>query len=171
LIHVIILDFDGVILESVSAKTEAFASLFRGEDPVDVEYIVSHHVRHNGISRFDKIKHYYKDILKKDLDKDGLNRLCQRFSDLTVQAVLDSPFVEGAQDFINRWSQTHKLYIASGTPENEMKDIVKRLGLAHKFDGIYGSPEKKWTIAEKILGITHCSPIAMKNEPFFLKIQ
>ena len=52
----IILDFDGVILESVSVKTEAFRTLFSFV-PKHVDEIVQFHIDNGGMSRFDKFRY------------------------------------------------------------------------------------------------------------------
>jgi beta-phosphoglucomutase-like phosphatase (HAD superfamily) len=64
----IILDFDGVILESVSIKTEAFRSLFSFA-PEHVDRIVQFHKDNGGMSRFDKFWHIYNTILHDDLSE------------------------------------------------------------------------------------------------------
>ena len=59
MISIIILDFDGVILESVSVKTEAFRTLFSFA-PEYVEEIVQFHKDNGGMSRFDQIPVYLR---------------------------------------------------------------------------------------------------------------
>ena len=63
MISIIILDFDGVILESVSVKTEAFRTLFSFA-PEYVEEIVKFHKDNGGMSRFDKFRYIFDHILK-----------------------------------------------------------------------------------------------------------
>ena len=60
----IIFDFDGVIAESVDVKTEAFKELFKAY-PDKVKAIADFHIDNGGMSRFDKFRHIYKNILKK----------------------------------------------------------------------------------------------------------
>jgi beta-phosphoglucomutase-like phosphatase (HAD superfamily) len=56
MIETIIFDFDGVILESVTVKTEAFRELFSSE-PDCPDEIVEFHKRNGGMSRYDKFRH------------------------------------------------------------------------------------------------------------------
>lgn len=58
MIEVIILDFDGVVVESVDIKTEAFRELFQEYENVDD--IVQYHLQNNAISRFIKFKYIYE---------------------------------------------------------------------------------------------------------------
>ncbi|MDD1661933.1 MAG: HAD family hydrolase, partial [Methanomicrobiales archaeon] len=62
----LLLDFDGVILESVEVKTRAFRELFSFR-PDHVGEIVAYHMRNTGVSRFDKFRHIYREILKEPL--------------------------------------------------------------------------------------------------------
>ena len=48
---VVILDFDGVILDSVNIKTEAFKEIFNRESKVIQNKIVNYHLKNGGISR------------------------------------------------------------------------------------------------------------------------
>ena len=59
----ILLDFDGVLAESMNIKTEAFAQLFEPFGDEIVKKVVKHHIKHGGISRYKKIKYYYETYL------------------------------------------------------------------------------------------------------------
>jgi beta-phosphoglucomutase-like phosphatase (HAD superfamily) len=63
LIKAIIFDFDGVIVESVDIKTKAFAKLFESESQDVVEEIVSYHLQHTGVSRFEKFQYIFEQIM------------------------------------------------------------------------------------------------------------
>ena len=56
-------DFDGVLAESVDIKTRAYALLFKGEGDQSIRQIVDFHLKNGGISRFEKIRKIYNDIL------------------------------------------------------------------------------------------------------------
>ncbi|HXW99392.1 MAG TPA: HAD family hydrolase, partial [Methanomicrobiales archaeon] len=66
---VLILDFDGVVLESVGVKTAAFRTLFSFV-PAHVDKIVEYHRRNTGVSRFDKFRYIYREILKDPLSEE-----------------------------------------------------------------------------------------------------
>ena len=87
MISTIILDFDGVILESVSVKTEAFRELFSFE-PDHVDEIVEFHKRNGGMSRFDKFRYIYSSILYRDLTDDQFRKLSDRFADIVFKKIL-----------------------------------------------------------------------------------
>lgn len=146
----IILDFDGVILESVDVKTRAFRELF-SFSPDHVNDIVDFHIQNGGMSRFDKIRYIYKNIFKKPLADEQYDFLCSSFSELVFDGVLKSPFVNGAEDFLKDWSKKTLLFVVSATPESEIMNIIERKGLRNYFKDIYGSPRLKQECIEEIL--------------------
>jgi phosphoglycolate phosphatase-like HAD superfamily hydrolase len=148
--RLLILDFDGVVLESVSVKTDAFQALFSTE-PDHMGEIVEFHIKNGGMSRFDKFRYIYGNILKKDLDPITFNMLSEKFSDLVFQRVLHVPFVPGAAEFLERWSAILPLYIVSATPEKELKEIVRARNLTRYFRNVYGAPRKKAECIQEIL--------------------
>ena len=146
----LILDFDGVILESVSVKTEAFRALF-SFSPEHVDEIVQFHVDNGGISRFDKFRQIYSKILNEDLPQEKFEMLSLRFSELVEEAVERAPFVEGAPEFLKYAYKQYPLYIVSATPEDELRRIVSRRGIEHFFRRVCGSPLKKKDHIEGII--------------------
>ncbi len=146
----IIFDFDGVILESVDIKTKAFADLFK-DYPDKVGEVVALHVSHGGLSRFEKFEMIYRDILQQPLSEEKKTELGGRFSGYVYQGVLQSPFVEGAEEFLKKYHQKMPFFIASGTPDGEIKSLVKERGLGQYFKEVFGSPAKKSEIIVKIL--------------------
>lgn len=150
MIRAIVFDFDGVILESVDIKTQAFHDLFQ-DHPDEVDRIVDLHRNNTGVSRFEKFKIIYRDILGKPLDDIEMDRLGREFSRLVYAAILRCDFVPGAQEFLEKHHRTYPLYIASATPEDEMRRIAADRGLARYFRGIFGSPSTKGDILSNIL--------------------
>jgi len=146
----ILFDFDGVIAESVDVKTDAFRALF-GEQKRYVNEIAEFHIRNGGMSRYDKFKFIYKDILKKELSKNEFHSLCDRFSELVVEKVVESSFVKGAEGLLARSASLYKLFVVSGTPQDEIRQIVKRRKIDKYFAGVFGSPETKTDLINSIL--------------------
>jgi phosphoglycolate phosphatase-like HAD superfamily hydrolase len=146
----VVFDFDGVILESLEVKTEAFRSLF-GDEPEHVEQIVRLHVENLGLSRYEKFRTIYRDFLRRPLDEAEMARLDERFSELVFERVVACDFVQGARDFIARAAQEHELYVASATPEEELVRIIAARGIAPFFAGVGGSPRTKEEIVGDVL--------------------
>ena len=151
------MDFDGVILESVDVKTQAFRELF-SFSPTHVDEIVNFHIQNGGMSRFDKFRHFYNNILKESLSDDQFDFLCDSFSELVLDGVLSSPFVPGAKDFLQHFHSKTLLFVVSATPLSELKLIVEKRDLNKYFENIYGSPSTKKENINEILNNMNCKP-------------
>ncbi len=151
MIKAIIFDFDGVLVESVDVKTRAFAKMFDDEGEDVVQKVVDYHLTNGGVSRVRKFEYYYEKILKRSLSEEKLQELCDTFSRLVVEEVINAPYVKGAREFLDIVYSKIDLYIASGTPEDELVEIVKRREMGKYFNGVFGSPVQKGDIARMIL--------------------
>jgi beta-phosphoglucomutase-like phosphatase (HAD superfamily) len=81
-------DFDGVLVDSVSIKKEAFRKLFEDYDRKLVDELVAYHFKNGGISRVKKIQIFFKQILKKPLSEERFKELSLRFSNYVKAAVI-----------------------------------------------------------------------------------
>ena len=151
--QVLVFDFDGVILESADIKTRAFRELF-APYPDRLAAIVAYHEANAGISRFLKFRHIHEHILGRPLGLDEERGLGERFSALVVEEVIRCPFVPGALECLQAYSREYPLFLASGTPEDELHRLVEARSLSAFFRGIYGSPKGKAAIIEEILAVT-----------------
>lgn len=148
-LRAVFLDFDGVVLESADIKTDAFQWLFRREPARRA--IVEYHRRNAGVSRFVKFAHIHRAILKKPYGPAERRRLGAAFARYVRGRVLAAPFVRGARRFIDRYGSRVKLFVVSGTPSAELKDIVRRRGLARSFVAVVGSPPDKAATLRRLL--------------------
>lgn len=158
LFRAIILDFDGVILESVEVKTEAFRSLF-ADVPEHVDEIVEYHRENTGVSRFDKFRHIYASILERDLPDKEFDRLSARYHELVIDGVLAARYVAGAEAFLERFSCRISLHVVSASPEGELRDIIAKRGMARYFRGIFGAPRRKADCIRAIRDLEHLDPL------------
>jgi len=150
---VLVLDFDGVILESADIKTRAFRELFAAY-PDELDAIVAYHEANAGISRFLKFSHIYRHLLDRPLGPEEERALGERFSDLVIDEVICCPFVPGALEFLQAHSRTCPLFLASGTPDGELQRLVAARKLTSFFREVFGSPMEKSAILERILAMT-----------------
>jgi len=147
----IIFDFDGVIAESVKVKTDAFVTLYEQYGVNIVNRVIEHHEANGGMSRFEKIKLYHESYLNKAITNKEIEELANQFSKLVVKKVIDSPYVPGVFKYIQKCYEKYNLFISTGTPTNEIKQILIGRGIVEYFIEIYGSPEKKSLHISKIM--------------------
>lgn len=151
MIKAIIFDFDGVILESASIKTDAFAKMVE-EYPAEIgKKFVEFHLSHMGISRKIKFQYLIEYLLGDSCTEDKLDALGQKFSEIVHNKILAAPFVPGAREFLESSYKRLDFYIASGTPQEEVREIVAERGIEKYFTAVYGSPAKKEEIATHVL--------------------
>ena len=155
----IIFDFDGVIVESVDIKTQAFADLYQSYGQTIVSEVMSYHRLNGGLSRYQKFRYFQQHLLgMPPLTQDEEQELDQRFSELVVEAVTICKAVPGADELLRKESARVPLFIASGTPEVELKSIVARRGLAPYFIEVRGSPKQKNILISEILSTHNLTP-------------
>lgn len=146
----VVFDFDGVLIESVDIKTDAFIELF-AEYPEHHDAIVSHHQKHLGISRFAKFAWIYRELLGRALAEEESADLGRRFSELVFERARDCPPVRGAEEAMAALTAASvPLFIASGTPQEELEALISARGWRRYFQGIHGSPRSKPEILRSI---------------------
>ncbi len=151
MIKVIIFDFDGVIVDSVNVKTEAFAEMYSPYGKNVVRKVIEHHLAHGGVSRYEKFKIYHKDFLCVELTEAEVHKMAREFSGLVLNKVIAAPYVKGAYEFLSENYTNYDLYISSGTPDDELVSILKARGLINFFIDVFGSPEDKDKHVQKII--------------------
>ncbi|MFC1509553.1 HAD family hydrolase [Candidatus Omnitrophota bacterium] len=158
MIKSIIFDFDGVIADSNNVKTEAFIQLFDGYSSCLKEKIKTFHLQNGGMSRFEKFRYIYENFIKEPLSDERFNKLCRDFKRFVVDRVVSAPLIDGVKNFLEENKDRYKFYIVSGTPDEEIKEIVKRRGLGIYFSDVYGSPRSKKELIEIVLKENDYSP-------------
>lgn len=147
----VVFDFDGVLVESADIKTAAFGEMYRqyGEDIA--AKAVAYHLQHAGISRHVKFRHLHRTLLDIELADEEVSRLGAQFSRRVLDAVVAAPWVAGAREFLDACSATLPLFVASGTPDGELKTIVARRAMARYFRSVHGAPATKGEIIAGII--------------------
>lgn len=158
MIKAIIFDFDGVILESATIKTDAFAEVVQDYPREQAEAFVQYHMSHMGISRHVKFLYFIEEILHESYNDEKEQVLADKFSAIVFDKVMCCDYVPGAREFLEQNYQKYDFYIATGTPEEEMLQILDGRDLRKFFKGVYGTPGKKEDITANILEANHYLP-------------
>ncbi|NQT49964.1 HAD family phosphatase [Candidatus Kuenenbacteria bacterium] len=137
-------DFDGVIVDTISIKGNAFAELYKDYGDDVCQKVITHHKAFGGVNRYKKIKHYHNEFLNQDISEEQVNDLAEKFSNIVIEKVIKANSIDGALEFLNILKQQNKkVFIVSNVPEKELLEIIQRRNLLDYFADIKGSPESK----------------------------
>lgn len=141
-LRAVILDFDGIVLESNQLKTLAFERIF-GRFPDHAVHMLGYHHDHVSESRFKKFEYLVTHRLGRPSGDPLVAELAQAFSDEMMELIEQCPMVAGAAEFLEYVSRRVPIYLASMTPHAELERILDGRGLAKWFTAVYGCPP--WT--------------------------
>ena len=152
-------DFDGVILDSVEVKTQAFAKMFRHYGQEIEREVIKYHLSNGGLSRFEKFRYYYEHLLNKPVSTAELERLGDQFSDFALQGVLACSYLPGALETLRQLKKAGiPSFIVTGTPDKEIQLILKLKNLESLFLEAQGSPKTKYAITQELMKRYSLSP-------------
>ncbi len=140
-VKAIILDFDGVLVESNKVKTRAFEDLF-SRYPEHSQAMLAYHLANQSAPRMHKFRYYVSNLM--DLTKSTGDREAAKmgrlFSELVKERVIHCPEVKGAMQFLQDYSKRAPLFISSNTPDNELHEILESRGLIQFLKKAFGNP-------------------------------
>lgn len=152
MIRNIIFDFDGVVVDSVSLKTEAYVKLFQQFSPEHVKTLIDYHIQNGGISRYVKIKYFFENILFESVSEDLIHDYAKRYSQLTITELLNDKYIiQEVVAFIRVCYRDCNLHIASGADETDLKLICDKFDLTQYFRSVQGSPRPKSLLVKEII--------------------
>ncbi len=147
---VVILDFDGTLVESVGIKDFAFETLFQ-EYREHLPAIMEYHRTHNATIRYDKFRYITQNILGQPYTEDKAAVLAKEFSQLVFSRIVAAPFVAGSKEFLEYFYTKIPLYLISMSPREEIGKIIEARDMKKYFKGIYTYPWEKDEDIEDIL--------------------
>lgn len=147
----LVFDFDGVILDSVPVKTQAFARLARPFGAEAEDRFVMYHSVHGGVSRYIKFEWFFREVLGREISAEESADWGRRFAEYALDEVRRCPLIAGAHDVLNMWKDRLPLYICSGAPEEEVRAVLEERNLASYFVSIHGSPPAKHVLLAEIV--------------------
>lgn len=159
-LQAIVFDFDGVLVESVDLKGQAFVALYGDESESIRQEVLAYHEAHGGMTRYEKIRHY-ETLCGRRGDEESVAVLAARFAEIVEAQVVAAPWVAGAGAFLERYHDTIPLYVASATPQEELERIIEKRGMAPFFKRVYGAPAKKHEALLNIAAANRYDPQVM----------
>lgn len=140
----ILWDFDGVILDSMPTREYGFRNIFSGFDKNLVDKLIIYHNENGGLSRFNKIKYFYNELLNQKISESEINLYADKFSQIMRKELIHKKYlIEDSVNFIIANYKKYKFHIVSGSEHAELNHLCKGLSLSQYFISIYGSPTHK----------------------------
>ena len=158
-IRVVILDFDGVLVESNAEKDRAFADLF-SLYPEHTDRMMKYHLEHMSLPRMLNFEYCVGEIMNRSGDPAAVKAMAGQFSELVFNRVIRCPEVRGARRFLEAFHLKLPLYVASLTPQDELIRIMTFRKLDGFFKGIFGNPPVAKTDAIRKVLATEKVPAA-----------
>lgn len=153
---IVIFDCDGVLIDVNLLKCDAFGKAVEGYSYEIVENFVNHCKKTFGISRYVKFKEFLSDFAKEPFQEDKYNILLNNYANICKEIYRYADITKGSEDLLLELSKLNKnLYVASGSDEKELHEVLKDRNLSKYFNGIYGSPKTK----------LECTSIILNNQP------
>lgn len=158
-----IFDCDGVILDSNALKISAMKCtlLELKFTEQETERCVRFFSDNFGKSRFYHIQHFVNEVLdiahekREDFNKKILSSYSSKCTELYLKSSLTPNFIE----FIE--SLPGDKYVASGSEQEELRNVFKLRGLDKYFREVFGSPTKKTILVKNIVEKNECKKILM----------
>jgi phosphoglycolate phosphatase-like HAD superfamily hydrolase len=147
----VLFDCDGVLLDSVLLKEQAFRSLIAEKIPQHLDAAMEYFWQNGGTSRLEKFRWIWANLVGRPLEAADIADLGGRFERTVFDLVVQCPFILGAREFLDRFCPALPCYVISGTPQQELRGVLAARGMEGYFRGIYGSPQTKTEIGGRIL--------------------
>ncbi len=137
-VRTIILDFDGLLVESNQEKMQAFEDLF----VLYPEYqaaMMAYHLENYSLPRHLKFEYYVSELMGQP-NTELLQTMSRQFSELVMRRVIACLEVPGTQSFLDEFFGQVPLYVSSVTPQDELQQIIQQRGLSSYFSAVFGDP-------------------------------
>jgi phosphoglycolate phosphatase len=154
-INLLVFDCDGVLLDSMSAKIEAFSAWVPAAHADLRDAFMEIVMNGFGTSRTFHIESFYRELLHQAPDPAFLAAEVQRFTDICEPLCAASGWLRGAREFVEACIAAEvPCYVLSGMPQAALEGMLASAGGADLFDVMIGSPPGKPESLARILSET-----------------
>ena len=148
----IVFDCDGVLLDVNIKKCEAFGEAVKGYPQQTIKNFVNHCKNTFGISRYVKFKEFIYEFAKEPFSNALYEKLLNNYAELCEKIYQDAEITPGALALLIDLKQSDKkLFVASGSDEEELKRVFSNRRIDMYFEEIYGSPNTKLENTSRLL--------------------
>ncbi|MDL2266750.1 HAD hydrolase-like protein [Desulfovibrio sp. OttesenSCG-928-G15] len=150
-LDLLVFDCDGVILESMDIKSGAFHRLGEEINPGSGDRLLMLHRLNGGVSRYKKFSWLFQEVFGRDVTDEEAEELNKKFMAYTQEEIAGCELVPGIEATLKRWHKRLPMFVASGAPQEELRQILTQRGLHQYFRGIYGAPTVKTQLLRSIV--------------------
>lgn len=148
----ILWDFDGVILDSMPIRDYGFREIFKLYPTNLVDELIVYHRNNGGLSRFNKIQHFYNDILNMKISESKVQEYADRFSNIMREQLTNPQYlIEESVKFIKLSYKHYNFHIVSGSEHSELNFLCNKLSIKNYFRSIDGSPTHKNLLIKNLM--------------------
>lgn len=164
MIHTIVLDFDGTLVDSNEIKRQGFLSFACADNGGEAK--MRKILNEVSGDRTFILSAYLQEIIGRPCEDGELSDALQSYNDMVDAAVVSASEMFGASNFLATLRHEGiKLILSSATPEKNLLDIVARRGWLDMFDMVFGSPRDKIaTLKSLISPKTSASQLAVVGD-------
>ncbi|WPJ98197.1 HAD family hydrolase [Coraliomargarita algicola] len=154
-IDLLVFDCDGVLLETMAAKIEAFRQWVPQAHIAWRDAFMEVVMAGFGKARTHHIRCFYEEILGETVSEAFLSEEVERFADICEPLCATAAWRIGSREFVLACRQAGiPRYVLSGTPQQPLEAMLSSTGAAGLFDVIIGSPPAKPESLTRILAET-----------------
>lgn len=143
----VVLDLDGVIIQSNRIKYIAMLALF-DQHPHEYAAIDSYIAANYGVRRDHKIAHILAAILRIEPTQALVADYLARYDVALAPLLHDAPLVPGVDVFLAQGRRA--CYVSSSAPDVEVRDQLSRRGLSGCFQSIFGAATPKVDVLRRV---------------------
>lgn len=145
---VLCLDFDGVILESVTVKDDAYRNLFSGIADAVRDRVLAAHRATPGVPRPVKVRRLYQLAFGHPPAEAEADALVARYAALVEQGMAESAEVPGVMAMVR--AAPVPVHVVTAAPEDEVREIIAKRGWSPLFRSVLGSPRAKGDLLREV---------------------
>lgn len=155
--EVFFFDFDGVLKDSLKVKSEVFRLLFEQFGVGFTRKVLNHHFSNLGLSRLKKIPLYLSWAGLPE-DESTLDEYLKKFSEISIQQVIESPDVAGYRKYLREASSKGRVILISATPQEDLELITRKMMIRDLFFEVHGAPVEKSKVIRELINSQGFSP-------------
>lgn len=156
--RVTFMDCDGIIFDANGAKVAAFEAALADEPAGPRAELIAHHKQTGGVSRYEKLRRFYTEMVPSDDPEASIAAALGRFSQASIAGYRSLTPRPEALRFAEAMGGTETVYVVSGSDGEELRQVFAEHDLLGRFADVLGSPTKKVPHMQRVLSERGVAP-------------